>query len=96
MFGFEISVNLKKEVGEIQFGRFLDEFIDEIEKNKLLFGGGGNSDIWEGVVTSEKKSASPTIDEEEKIRLWLETRPEIENCRVGGFLDVWNDPKWNL
>ena len=95
MFEFEISVNLKKEVGEIQFDRFLDEFIDEIEKNKLMFGGGGNSDIWEGVVTSEDKFAAPTINDKEKIRLWLETRLEIENCQIGGFLDVWNDPKWS-
>ena len=92
--GFEIFANLKTDLNENEFYNFLDEFIDVIEENKLLFGGGGR-ESWEGFVNSARKFASPTDTDREKIKVWLENRREVIDCKVGEFLDAWNNPKWN-
>ena len=93
--GFEISVNFKKNTDETEFDKFLSEFIDEIENKDWQFGGGGNSKTWQGFVASERKFASPANEDKEKIKIWLENRSEVERCKVGEFLDAWNDPKRN-
>lgn len=93
--GFEIFANLKFDLSEIEFDKFYDEFIDVIEENKLLFGGGGGLKDVKGFITSPKKFASPTIEDREKIKIWLEKREEVIDCKVGDFLDAWNDSKWN-
>ncbi len=93
--GFEIFVNLEKDFDKFEFDKFTDDFIDEIEKNNLQFGGSGTEYTWQGFVTSARKFASPTDDDKEKIRVWLENRSEVEHCRIEGFLDAWNDPKWD-
>lgn len=90
--GFEVFVNLKPDLSEIEFDKFYDEFIDVIEENKLLFGGGGWKTL-QGFVTSAKKFASPIVEDREKIKIWLEKRQEVIDCTVGNFLDAWNDSK---
>jgi len=94
-FGFEVLVNFKKGIGEIHFDKFLSEFIDEIESSNLQFGGGGDNRTWQGFVASKQRFASPSADEKSQISIWLENRSEVEDCKVGEFLDSWNDSKWN-
>ena len=94
-FGFEISTKLKINVGELEFDKFCNDFIDMIEENNLAFGGGGGINVWEGFVCSWNKFASPSNKDKEKIKMWLENRKEIVNCEVGEFIDAWNNPKWN-
>lgn len=94
-FGFEVIVNFKKETDEIQFDKFWNEFIDEIEKNKLLCGGGGDYNSWQVFVTSERKFASPTTSDKERIKVFLENCLEIKSFQVGESIDAWNDQKWN-
>jgi len=86
-FGFDVSVNFKKGNGEIQFDKFWNAFIGEIEKNGLVCGGGGDYNGWQVFVTSERKFASPTSSDKERIRIWLESCFEVENCKVGEFLE---------
>jgi uncharacterized protein YggL (DUF469 family) len=93
--GFEISVSLKKDFNEFEFGKFTDDFIVKIERSRLQFSGGGDGNAWAGFVTSEGKFTSPTDDDRKKIRIWLESRSEVEDCKVGELLDAWNEPKWN-
>lgn len=89
--GFEICANLNSELSEMEFDRFYDEFIDLIEENKLLFGGGVCKQNMEGFVTSAKKFASPTSQDKEKIKDWFERRDEVFDSNVGKFKDAWND-----
>lgn len=93
--GFEIFVEFKSNFSEQEFDKFSDEFIDLMENNKLLFGGGGKNESWEGFIASAKKFASPTQIDKDKVKGWLENRPEIKNYRVGEFLDAWKDSRWN-
>ncbi len=92
--GFEVFVNLKSDLNETEFDKFFDDFIDVIEQNRLLFGGGGKESR-EGFITSAKKVGSPTVEDREKIKFWLAKRDEVIDCEVGDFLDAWNDTKWN-
>ena len=90
-FGFEVLIKFNSNLDEKEFTRFLDEFIEEIEKQKLLLGGSGNEDDWEGFITSAKKFASPTADQKEFIKKWLESRSYIETVELSDFKDAWND-----
>lgn len=89
-FGFEIFTELKPDLSENDFDKFLDDFIDEIENEKLSFGGGGNREIWQGFVTSDEKYTSPTEEQKEKIQKWLESRDEVGDIKIGEFRDAWN------
>lgn len=88
--GFELFTALKPDLSEEDFDKFLDDFIEEIERNKLTFGGGGNKEKWEGFVTSEKKYNSPTEDQKVNLEKWLKNRVEVKEVKMGEFRDVWN------
>lgn len=94
-FGFEISVNFKKGIDEIQFNKFWHDIIGEIENAGFLCGGSGDYNRWQVFVTSKKKFTSPTNEEQKKIRIWFENRWEVKDCKIGELLDAWNIPKWN-
>ena len=89
--GFEIFANLKSDLSEKEFDKFYDEFIDVIEENKLLFGGGGGLEDSKGFISSAKKFASPTVEDREQIKIWLEKREEVVDYKVGDFVDTWNE-----
>jgi uncharacterized protein YggL (DUF469 family) len=87
--GFEIFVKFKSELSELTFDAFLDDFIGEIEKNKLLFGGGSDVNTLEGFVTASQKYQSPTDLQIGNIKNWLKTRTEISEGEVGKLKDAW-------
>jgi uncharacterized protein len=93
VFGFEVSVKFKSNLSETDSDKLYDEFIGEIEANKLLFGGGGGFESMQGFVTGSKNYQSPTIAQREKIKNWLENHREIAQCKVGNFKDAWYDDK---
>jgi len=88
--GFQIFANLKSDLSEIEFNKFYDEFIDVIEENKLLFGGGGGPEDLKGFITSAKKFASPIAEDREQIKIWLEKRGEVIGYKLSDFVDSWN------
>lgn len=88
--GFEIFTELKPDLSEKDFDKFWFDFIEEIERNKLSFGGGGREN-WEGFVSSSIKYASPTEEQRESLKNWLENRPETQNVRIDELKDAWND-----
>jgi uncharacterized protein YggL (DUF469 family) len=88
--GFDVFVNLKSYLGETEFDTFYDEFIGVIEENKLSFGGGGGLEDVKGFVCSPEKFASPTIEDREQIKIWLERREEVADYKLGDFVDGWN------
>ena len=91
--GFEVFTALNSDLSEKVFDKFLSDFIEEIERNKLTFGGGGNTKKWEGFVTSEKKYNSPTEKQKLDFEKWLKNRVEVKDVKIGEFRDAWNG--WN-
>lgn len=87
--GFEIFTKLKFKLSENEFDKFVDDFIEEIGANKLLFGGGGR-EAWEGFITSAKRFSSPTEEQRNKIGQWLKNRAEVEDVKIGELKDGWH------
>lgn len=88
--GFEISARFSPEFSEVNLDKFIDDFIDEIEKNKLSCGGGGDTEKYEGFVTSQDKYASPSERKAKIIKKWLSNRLEDKNLKVGELRDAWH------
>lgn len=91
-FGFEVFTKLKSDISQEEFEKFVDDFIDEIEANKLLFGGGGR-ETWEGFVSAAKRFSSPTEEQRNKIEQWLKNHAEVEAVKMGDYRDArhgWN------
>lgn len=88
-FGFDVSINFKAEIDEVISDKFWVEFINEIEKNDLICGGGGNSKYCKFFVTSRRKFNSPKEIDRTKIKNWLENYFEIESFSVGELRDAW-------
>jgi uncharacterized protein len=91
--GFEVTVEFKPNFNGMEFDQFWREFIGKIEKNKLVCGGGGNHKIWQVFVTSSKKYQSPTDEQRENIKSYLESLSDIAKCEVGKLRDAWYDIK---
>lgn len=89
-FGFEVSVNFKKEMNKAKSDKFWREFIEEIENNNLICGGGGDLEYFEVFVTSKQKLKSPTENERVKIKNWLENYSGIENYSISYFKNAWH------
>lgn len=88
--GFEIIANLKSDLTEMESDKFYDEFIEFIEKNKLLFGGGGGLEDLKGFIISAKRFSSPTIEDREEIKNLLEKCEEVIEYKVFDLQDIWN------
>jgi uncharacterized protein len=90
--GFEIKVSLKSELSEVDSDKFYVDFIlQAVEKNQLMFGGGGDSKSVEGFITSSKKYTSATENQKEQVRNWLKQRDEVFEFQIGDLKDGWND-----
>ena len=87
-YGFEVSINPVTNLSEKDFYKFIDDFIDVIETNKLLLGGGGNSQNYSGFVTSSQKYQSPTELQKNSIKNWLENCQTVSICEIGDFIDA--------
>ena len=90
-FGFRIRVRFRPDFSESDADKFWSEFIGEIERHHLAFGGGGDTESLKGFVEAQKKHESPTPAQREAIEHWLESREEISECEVGNLVDAWYD-----
>jgi uncharacterized protein YggL (DUF469 family) len=67
----------------------LDVFIEEaIEANGCFCGGGGREDKLDMVVELGKRSSHPNV-KWEKIKTWLDGRPDVKNICVSDEFDAW-------
>ncbi len=60
-------------------------------KETSYFSAVGDSKKWEGFVTSNEKNDSPTVEQKEAIRKWLENRSGVEYAKTGELEDAWNN-----
>ncbi|SDJ81895.1 hypothetical protein SAMN04488540_1145 [Ferrimonas sediminum] len=85
IFGFELSFVL--DVAENDIEKFLDEFVDVIEDNGLIIGGGGFKEF-SAFVCSGRRYGSATDDDRQFIEKWLTSKPSISNVVVGKLVDA--------
>jgi uncharacterized protein YggL (DUF469 family) len=86
-YGFEVFLQFREESPAHGTDRFWDEFIAEIERNELMFGGGA-----EGFVSACGR-ASATEEHRAHLHSWLTARPEVASVRVGPLVDAWHVPR---
>lgn len=89
--GFEVFTELKPGLNEKDIDKFESDFIKEIERNKLLFGGGGGKESLQGFVSYSEKYTSPTEEQRENFKKWLENRGETQNVKIGELRDGWHN-----
>lgn len=88
-FGFEITITFSEKAKEINFDEWLDKFIEEIEKNNLAFGGGGDFNDFSGYIVSSKKRKSTTNNDREIIKNWLSKQDNINEFIVKELTNSW-------
>jgi uncharacterized protein len=88
--GFELSAELTRELEDDDRDRLLDTFLAEcIEANGMLFGGGVNRHL-SGFIESMSLRGSATEQQRERVREWLQGRPEFHRITVGPLVDAWH------
>jgi uncharacterized protein YggL (DUF469 family) len=72
------------------FDEFMDSFItDAIEANGCYCGGGGKDDHLEFVIELGRLCDHPD-ERMERIKQWLDARPDVQSCKVGDLFDLWH------
>jgi uncharacterized protein YggL (DUF469 family) len=88
--GFTVLYQLKPDLAEPALADLLDRFIlDAIEANDLHCGGGGSPEGWDFIVCANGRRSSTEADRE-RVREWLEGRPEVRSVVIGPLWDMWH------
>jgi uncharacterized protein YggL (DUF469 family) len=88
-FGFEITINFSENAKETNFDEWFDKFIDEIEKNNLTFGGGGDFNNFSGYIVSNKRRKSATDDDRIIIQSWINKQNNINEFIIKELTNSW-------
>lgn len=95
--GFSAKCKVHPEAGDPEFNRFWDEFIGEIERLELCFGG-GVGEICDGYVASYqpqkrgRRTGSVTETQRLALQQWLQNHPRVYEVTLGALSDAWNGP----
>ena len=88
-FGFPVRFGFSEQLSFEERNSLLDRWIrSAVEANRLQFGGGGGSNIWEGFVTLEGRG-SATDDHRRIVDQWLSKEPRVLQHEVGPLIDAW-------
>ena len=89
VYGFEVTCRITEQ-GEINYDQFIDEFIELVEGQSLIFGGGANHGKFDCFVMSDGRYDSPTDKERLVIENWLSNNSNISEIKVGELVDANN------
>lgn len=89
VYGFEVTCRLTEQ-SETNYDQFIDEFIDLVEDQNLIFGGGANYGQFNCFVTSDGRYDSPTDKERLVIENWLSNKSVLSEFKVGELVDANN------
>lgn len=88
VYGIFLSIHLSDSLTLEEHNQFWRQFIrDAIEENLLTYGG-----LNEGFVCSEL-GRSLIEDDREKVRVWLSSRAEVIEFKVGELVDANPNPR---
>ena len=88
--GFELTIYFKDNLNMVEFDNIVDDFFrDAIEKNGLLFGGGGYLDSYNGFITRADTTIQLSDIEVENVKRWIESRRDmIKHYEIGELQDA--------
>lgn len=88
-FGFELECEFKTDLTEETISEFVDSFfIDAINAEGLVFGGGLSSKRLSGFVGSAKRYGSATEDDKAKLQSWLVAQPQVATVELSEIIDA--------
>lgn len=87
--GFDLQVNFTPAFADALLECWMDDFIAEIERLKLGFGGGGHIADFGGYVSTFGRGSVSTAQRDSLVG-WLLQRPEIATVRAGELVDAWH------
>lgn len=86
--GFAIKLIFKKDLTEKEFDSIIDDFIIEaVEKNGLIFGGGGKLSECSGFITSGSEDKILTNEDRGAIKEWIENKKDIIDYKLSQLED---------
>ncbi|QUJ70467.1 DUF469 family protein (plasmid) [Photobacterium sp. GJ3] len=90
VYGFAVNCRMT-EHSETDYEEFIDEFIDLVESQNLIVGGGSSQEQFDCFVVSNNRYDSPTEKERLVIERWLLSNPIFAEVNVGELVDANND-----
>ena len=86
-FGCDVEAELREGLTAAAADKVFDEFIEEIERRKLCFGGGSDKRSFRGFLTARPRS-SFSEEQRNAIAAWLLEHAKIERSEVGQLVDA--------
>src|SRR5688572_2860757 len=88
-FGFELECEFKNDLTDETISQFIDSFfIDAINAEGLVFGGGLSSKRLSGFISSNKRYGSATEADKAKLLAWLKAQPQVATVELGEIIDA--------
>jgi len=87
-FGFQVRFKIHAE--EAGADAMIDRFIDQIETQALLAGGGGSAEGFDFFVTASRPRSAVTDADRLRLETWLSGDPSIVEPHIGPLVDAWN------
>jgi|GEM_PF-365738 len=88
-FGFELECEFKSDLTDETISQFIDSFfIDAINAESLVFGGGLSSKRLSGFIGSNKRYGSATEADKAKLLAWLKAQPQVGTVELGEIIDA--------
>ncbi|HCG7097391.1 TPA: YggL family protein [Vibrio parahaemolyticus] len=89
VYGFEVTCRMTEQ-SNTNYNQFIDEFIDLVEDQNLIFGAGASLGKFDCFVMSDGRYDSPTDQDRLVIENWLSNNPIISEVKVGELVDANN------
>ena len=89
VMGFEIDMAFIENAAEEQLDEFLDSFLTMIEKNNLIFVGGGTRETFSGFVTPDERYASATESDKTLVSEWLAKVDLLDQHTVSDLVNAY-------
>lgn len=85
--GFSMRFHIDDSLTASDRNAILEALIEFVEGRSVYIGGGGFSNFQEFFVSRHRSSTTP--DDQEALRVWLESNPSVDDVVIGPLVDAW-------